>query len=274
MSEFNAKQYWEKRLEKNYGLDGVGYWGHGKSYNEWMYKIRKYIFNKYVKKIDVIPNELSVLDIGSGTGFYIDRWKEYGAKDITGSDLTNVAVNKLTEKYMDVSFVEMDVSEVSSIAIEGKKFNVISAFDVLFHIVDDKKFEQAIKNINNLLKPNGYFILSDNFIHSETTRGIHHVNRSLKDFKEVLEKEGFEILIRKPSFYFLNAPVEADTKWLRKIWNFLSNIICRGDFYGNIIGAIVFSIDFLILQFINEGPSTEFMICRKIKISELNSEKK
>lgn len=261
MSEFNAKHYWEKRLEKNYGLDGVGYLGHGKAYNGWMYRVRMHIFNKYIKKID-ISNELSVLDIGSGTGFYIDRWKEFGAKEITGSDLTSVAVNKLAEKYKDVNFVEMDVSEASG-SLDSKKFDAVSAFDILFHIVDDTKFKQAIRNINNLLKSGGYFILSDNFIHSQTNRTVHHVNRSLKDYTEILEKEGFEILMRKPSFYFLNAPVEENTKWLRKIWTLQSNIVYRGDFYANLLGAILYPIELLILHFIKEGPSTEIMICRK-----------
>ena len=263
MTEFNVKEYWEKRLEKNYGLEGVGYLGHGKAYNGWMYKLRKYIFNKYVSKLKLNLSELSILDIGSGTGFYIECWINLGAKKITGSDITAVAIQNLSSKYKNCNFKEFDISQKDTDVFDSKKFDVISAFDVLFHVVEDDRFIQAINNIHFLLKSEGIFLISDNFVHAETYRGNHHVNRSLNYITEVLKKAGFEILMRKPSFYFLNAPVDTESKFLRWFWNLQSKIIYRGDFYANILGAVVYPVDWLILQFISEGPTTEIMICRK-----------
>lgn len=263
MENFNAKDYWEERLGKNYGLDGVGYIGHGVKYNEWMYRIRKKIFRKYVtNNIKDIDNK-AVLDIGSGTGFYINLWKKAGVKDLTGMDLTSVAVQNLEKNFPGIRFYEGDVSDNISHLFGGKKFDVISAFDVLFHVVDEDKFRKAIANISGLIKKDGLFILSDNFVHDKPSGGVHHVNRTLRDFTEVLEANDLEIIMRKPSFYFFNAPVDTDSKFLKRMWNTQSRIIYRGEKYANILGALLYPIELLILNLIKEGPSTEIMICRK-----------
>ena len=48
------------------------------------------------------------------------------------------------------------------------RFQAISAYDVLFHIVDDARYERAIQNISALLSPGGVFFFSDLFLHGET----------------------------------------------------------------------------------------------------------
>jgi SAM-dependent methyltransferase len=262
MKEFNAKDYWETRLQKTYGLEGVGYKGLGEAYNKWMYKVRKRVFNKSIQKLDINLSTASVLDIGSGTGFYIDRWKEQQVKDLMGVDLTRIAVDKLSERFKEFQFLELDISDKIDV-LQGKKFDIISAFDVLFHIVDEIKFEQAIVNIANLLKPGGTFILSDNFIHSPRIEATHHISRTLDDFTKVLKKNGFEIILRKPSFYFLNAPVDTTSNLLKGAWNIQNKIIYRGNFYGNLLGAFLYPLELVMLSFIKEGPSTEVMICHK-----------
>jgi ubiquinone/menaquinone biosynthesis C-methylase UbiE len=40
-----------------------------------------------------------VLEVGSGTGIWIDFWRERGAQEVAGVDLTNVAVERLTTRY-------------------------------------------------------------------------------------------------------------------------------------------------------------------------------
>ncbi|MBU1023843.1 class I SAM-dependent methyltransferase, partial [bacterium] len=83
MSEFDPRQYWEKRLADNYGLNAVGYWSMGTNFNRWMYRVRKAVFLKIVRSLKINLREASVLDIGSGTGFYIDLWKKLDVESIT-----------------------------------------------------------------------------------------------------------------------------------------------------------------------------------------------
>ena len=63
--EYKIKNYWEKRLTDNYGLHGTGYIGLGKKYNSWMYRVRKYIVLKKLKRFRSFFKEAEVLDIGS-----------------------------------------------------------------------------------------------------------------------------------------------------------------------------------------------------------------
>ena len=170
--EFNPKTYWEKRLQDAYNIKGVGCKGMGNSYNKWMYRVRRAIFKKYVKRLKLIWNSMEALDIGSGTGFYIDRWKELGVKNISGCDITETAVKNLAENYKNNNFYLQDISEELKPEIAGRKYDIISAFDVLFHVVDDKKYEKTISNIYNLLQDDGYFILSDNFVHAEDRKSV------------------------------------------------------------------------------------------------------
>ena len=41
MEIYNAKEYWSKHLEGNVTHSGVGFTVFGKSYNEYMYKIKE-----------------------------------------------------------------------------------------------------------------------------------------------------------------------------------------------------------------------------------------
>ena len=120
-------------------------------------------------RLDFSDNE--ILDVGCGTGFYVGLWKnQIGVGHITGIDITNIAIENLKGKFPDAEFYRADVSSDADIAflIGTKEFDVVSAFDVLFHIVDDNRYEKAIKNIHSMLKSNGIFVFSDNFIHGPT----------------------------------------------------------------------------------------------------------
>src|SRR2546423_14162832 len=99
MTEFNARAYWEDRIQTNLGLHGVGYLGYGTPYNDWMYRVRAVVMRRTVRSLPIDLSRSNVLDIGSGVGFYVRLWRELGAKHVTGSGLTGVAVNALRASY-------------------------------------------------------------------------------------------------------------------------------------------------------------------------------
>ena len=111
MSKFNPKEYWETRLEKSFNLHGVGDIGLGINYNNALYEVRKYAFHKLMRSLKIDFTDKKVMDIGSGTGFYIERWKELNVKSIKGTDITNVVVQNLTEKFPEESFMQLDIGE-------------------------------------------------------------------------------------------------------------------------------------------------------------------
>src|SRR5712664_744565 len=141
---FQPKQYWEDRLKANWGLHGVGYLGLG-DYNQWVYRAKRSVFLNVVSSLR-LPRGFSALDIGCGTGFFVERWMELGAGSITGMDLTEVSVSQLRDRYPEHRFVQGDISEKADSLPDG--YDVISAMDVLFHIVDRDRYGAALKNIS------------------------------------------------------------------------------------------------------------------------------
>ena len=102
---FDNRGYWESRLREHYSLAGVGYLRLGRRFNEWMYRIRGEVFDRVVGAVGSGEQGAgsgwsgkSVLDVGAGTGFYVDRWRRLGAR-VTGLDLTDVAVDELSRCF-------------------------------------------------------------------------------------------------------------------------------------------------------------------------------
>lgn len=256
----DIKNYWENRLSNNYGLHGVGFIGLGKNYNKWMYRVRRHVFFKKIKHLHIKSSQVEILDIGSGTGFYINLWKELMVTHVTGCDLTNTAVTKLKAKFPDFRFLELDIGD-DNLPI-SEKFDIISAFDVLFHIVDDIKYLKALENIKNLLKPGGIFIFSENFIHDESKYAKFQSTRSLKEIQDSLEKFGFIALERSPMFFLMNAPIDSKNRLLNKMWRMITKNVSRGEKFGWIIGALMFPLEIFIISITKESPTTEIMICK------------
>jgi SAM-dependent methyltransferase len=262
MDDLSSRDYWEDRLKENFGLHGTGFQGLGKRYNEYMYKVRKRVFLHLMNKFDTDFTTINVLDIGSGTGFYVGLWQDLGVISMTGTDITTIAVENLKLKYPSYEFLQLDIGNESSYKTFRKKFDIISAFDVLFHIVDDTRYENAIRNVVSLLKPGGLFIFSDNFLHHNSVRSARQVSRSLDIIQKVLRENKLEVLLRKPMFVLMNAPVDTNKSLLKGIWRAIVTTVHRGEISALIACNILYPIELFLVSIIKESPSTEIMICK------------
>jgi predicted TPR repeat methyltransferase len=203
-----------------------------------------------------------VLDVGSGTGFYIDRWKELGVKAIVGTDITGVAIAELKRKYPSDELYQVDIGgDLEN--LENRRFDIVSAFDVLFHIVDDERFERAVRNIYSLLKRGGHFVFSDNFLHRETVRATLQVSRSLEEIEKILNAAGFRIIERAPMFVLMNYPVDSESLLLKMFWRILAKAVSLHEFFGFLFGAILYPMELICVSFMKESPTTEMLICQK-----------
>ena len=249
-------------MSAQFDLQGVGYIGLGEYYNSWLYRVRRHVFFRKIKAIGLDFANIDILDVGSGTGFYIERWSDLGGQNIVGVDLTQIAVERLKEKYPKYKFYQIDIgNDVQPIAHQS--YDVISAFDILFHIVDDRQYEQAIDNIYSLLKPGGFFVFSENFLHTSVTTSPHQVGRTLKSIEYLLTKSGFKILERSPMFFLMNTPVDSDNVAINALWRINRSLISRVNLTGWMIGGLLFPFELLLTRLMKESPTTEIMICRK-----------
>ena len=268
---FDNRQYWEARLRQHYSLAGVGYLRLGRRFNEWMYRVRGSVFDRVVQargnRQQATGNRpwegQRVLDVGAGTGFYVDRWLRLGA-DVTGLDLTDVAVSELARSFPQAAFVRADIGGApGDVPLPPGTFDAVSAFDVLFHIVDDAAYEQAFRSIAALLKPGGWFFWSDNFLRHPAERVQHQVSRTLAESTRCVTAAGFEVVERVPMFVLMNYPADTTSRLLRGAWTAMVAPAAIAEPVGWVLGAVLYPLEKMLVSMKRESPSTELMICRK-----------
>jgi len=264
---FDNRQYWESRLREHYSLAGVGYLRLGRRFNEWMYRVRGAVFDGIVRKYGSVEvagyQGAEVLDVGAGTGFYVDRWLRLGAR-VTGLDLTDVAVRELTRCFPEARFVQADIGQpLSGVPLTAESFDAVSAFDVLFHIVDDAQYARAFHNIATLLKPGGWFFWSDNFLRHPTERVAHQVSRTLAESTACVEAAGLEVVDRVPMFVLMNYPADTTSRLARWAWTAMVAPAALAEPIGWAVGAVLYPVERALLRRRRESPSTELMVCRK-----------
>lgn len=257
------RSYWEGRLASHWGLQGVGYLGYGVRYNNWLYAVRREILRRHLLGLSIELSRASVLDIGSGTGFWLEQWQALGVRSLKGTDIAAVAVERLKEAFPELDIAQIDIAETLDECSRNGEFDVVSAFDVLFHITDDARFNRAIENISTLLKRGGYFFFSDNFVHGTARRTDHQVSRSLNEIEAAIQKSGLKIVRRAPMFVLMNAPIDSSLPWLMPVWRAFLAPVHFVPFLGSVYGAVLYPVELTLTYLMSESPTTEIMICQK-----------
>ncbi len=151
----------------------------------------------YNRGIDL--NNSVVLDIGSGSGHWIDFYKSLGVKQIIGMDVSKSSIEYLKEKYKN----RTDIYFYHGKAVEcidkiDTKVNIVNAIGVMFHIVDDAEWQETIKKISNQLSPNGLLIVGGHFgfinginVQFDDKNNINKRLRSRAAWKRTLKNAGF-----------------------------------------------------------------------------------
>jgi SAM-dependent methyltransferase len=202
-----------------------------------------------------------VLDIGSGTGFMVDTWMEAAIPNVSGCDITTVAVSNLACRWPALSFERIDFGD--STVPYSCEFDAISANDVLFHIVDDGRYQRAVTNVFSALRPGGFFLFTDNFVHGAAIRVEHQASRTLGDITDVLADAGFEIVDRQPLFVLMNDPIDSTSRLLRLWWRSVTRLLRTAPMLGGVVGALLYLPELWLGRVLAEGPSTELMLCRR-----------
>ncbi|MGN6372020.1 MAG: class I SAM-dependent methyltransferase [Solirubrobacteraceae bacterium] len=253
--------YWERRLGDSYTLGSVGWASLGQSFNRWMYAVRRRVFTRLVR--DCVP-ELSrahVLDLGSGTGFYLGLWQELGVRERSGSDLASVAVAHLQEAYPDAHVHQLDISgEPDTLPVE--EYDVISAIDMLYHVIDDQRYAQAMCNISRMLKPGGILIFSEN-LPKRAIVTTHQVSRTRIEVDRALAAAQLEPIARRPMFFLMNNPLDSDNRLLKRWWSRVMRICYRGELAGWLLGATIYPFELALVRMTSRSPSSKIIAARK-----------
>jgi SAM-dependent methyltransferase len=211
-SGYRPRDYWESLLGADAGLTGVSDPRHSEVGMQGSYDVVRDNGVELLQAGGVGSLRGSrVLDIGSGSGFWLDTWASLGAEDLTGVELTDVASARLRASHPAVAVVRADVSD-PELTIEGD-FDFVSAMSVLLHIVDDAAFRRALQNLSRLLREDGVLLVADPVLTRRRTRHpmtatSNSVARPIAEWRSALGDVGLEIMDIRPSTVLQGNPID------------------------------------------------------------------
>jgi SAM-dependent methyltransferase len=258
---FDPAQYWEQRLSDRYSLESVGWSSLGEAFNRWSYAVRANAFRRIVREVTHGTDPGRVLDVGSGTGFYLEQWRRLAARAVTGSDLTSTAVDRLRVRFPLCEIHQVDIGDARLPPV-GAPYDAISAMDVLFHLVDDARYERALHNLAGLLKPDGVLIFTENFM-SARQEGKHQISRTGEQIQHALVSAGLTPVAEHPVFFLMNTPVSSDGRALKLWWDSLCRLVRRHEAIGWVLGATLYPVEVGLSRMTPRGPSTQIVAARR-----------
>ena len=253
--EYEPALYWKELLSSSFNLTGVGLVGKSHSFNSWGYRARR----SAARSLVADAFKLCVLDVGSGTGHWVAFWHTLGAARVAGIDLTAVSVRNLRERFPDDRFEEADITK--SVPIEGP-FELISAMDVLLHVVDEAGFNSALANLRGVAAPGSRLLILEPLtfgLPRPMAPGAHSRTRSLADVTLALERSGWRLEKVRPATWLLSNPVEIHPRagfiGFQLIWSLVS-LAARWEPTGQLVGALLYPIDRMLCR-LPWGPSSK-----------------
>ena len=156
MSAEPPDAYWSSRLNRDFSLRGTGHIAYSEGYNAWMYRAKGRALRRALRHVRPTPD---ALDVGVGTGWCLDVLHGMGAR-INGCDIVEESIDRASERFREGEFFRVDISS-ERIPKEAASYDLVTALDVLYHVVDDAGWEQAVREIARVLRPGGILIATD-----------------------------------------------------------------------------------------------------------------
>lgn len=169
---------------------------------------RKLIDNFYSVFLEEAKNLKpdSVLDVGCGEGFTLEKFKNRGiGKKLVGIDFLDTAI-KIGKK--ERPYLDLRIGNIYDIPFEDKSFDLVVCSEVLEHVDDPQKalseLERVTKKYVLLSVPNEPFFILANFLRgknwSRFGNDIEHINHwSMFGFEKFISSK-YEVVTRKQPF--------------------------------------------------------------------------
>ena len=161
----------------------------------WWFVARRAIIKSVISNQVILPQEAQILEAGCGTGGNLSMLESFGAvsafePDIEARKLAWLKGNQnIQEGYLP-----------NNIPFKEGIFDLVTAFDVLEHLEDDKACLQALELF---VRPGGWILLTVpafQFLWSKHDESHHHKRRYTKNMLlTVIQEAGFQL--RYSSFF-------------------------------------------------------------------------
>lgn len=195
---YQPRDFWDRRLAEHFDLRGTGETGLSLAYNQACYRLRREVLDHALAEAGFDPAGRRVLDVGCGSGFFTAYYLARNA-NVTGVDIAPTSIERLSERHPGARFILADVSEV----VLDQRYDLVNAFDVLYHITAEDRWERGLANLARAVEPGGLLLVTDTFAPSRT-EAEHNRMRPLDRYAAVLFREGFTLGEPRPTHVLLN----------------------------------------------------------------------
>lgn len=262
--DYDPESYWSIRYQ-TIDITKSGHIDLPAAYNVWLYRCKKDGLLKALDKAGFQLGGSSVMEVATGTGVYVELWKQQGVKRMSGIDISEAATDHMKQRFPDYHFSKRDVSEPGLESVVGNGFDLVTAIDVLYHVIEDEKFANALENLAQISKPGGLLVVHERFLqHRE--RSFKYIRwRTLETYVAALDRAGFDVLFRMPTFFFSVRPYDFKSplteQRMNQLWNkLLLPFILR---YPDATGRLIYWLDKSLGRIFNTGPAFDMMVCRR-----------
>lgn len=173
---------------------------------------RNRLFKNIVQRNMSPTGKTKFLEIGCGTGDFIQQIVQNENLEITGSEIYLKGLLYAKKNLPNVDFIQFDVTQ----GVVGEEFDLIVAFDVLEHIENDIA---AISNVRKMLHKDGCLIITvpqHMFLWSKLDEIVKHKRRySRRELVTKLQENGYSISY-VTSFLFTLFPLMLISRMLDK----------------------------------------------------------
>jgi SAM-dependent methyltransferase len=210
---YQPREFWDRRLAEQFDLRGTGQPGLSNAYNRACYELRRRVLDQALTAEAFDPVGKRVLDVGCGSGFFTAHYLARGAQ-VTGMDIAPTSIERLRARHPEARFVLADVGE----APIAETYDLVNAFDVLYHITEDARWERAVRTLAGAVAPGGLLLLTDTFPPAGQggPEAEHNRMRPLERYRPILDDSGFAVRSVRPTHVLLNRELG--------FWRFLNRL--------------------------------------------------
>jgi SAM-dependent methyltransferase len=269
---YQADRYWTELHDRGFDESTVGYPGIARSLNAGMYRAFLRAAGRTIDAAGLRARDARVLDVGSGTGIWIDFWERRGASEICGADLAQSSVDRLAVRWPHHRFVQVDIGDAAA-DLPGDN-DIVSAMSILLHIVDDARFERAIANLGGALRAGGALItIEPAVVHRwwgpPFGPEANSKARPIRAYREALARAGLELELVRPATVLLANVVDTRSeltfRLLERYWWLLTQGVGPRERAGTLAAAALEPVDAAATILARTGPSAKVLLARKAR---------
>ena len=175
----------------------------------WWFRGRREIFTRLLAPFE--NRELSILDIGFGTGAMLTFLQRYGR--VTGMDMSVDAI-RFARTRCDAPML---LGDITALPVETASMDLVTAFDIVEHVPDDRA---AFAELARVCRPGGHMLVTVpafQFLWGNQDVISHHRRRyTLPDLRTRIEAAGFRIA-RLSYFNAFLFPIATAVRVARKL---------------------------------------------------------